>query len=221
MRITHLGHSCLLVEVAGRRLLTDPGTFSRFDDVTGLDAIVVTHQHPDHLDPQRFEALVRRNPGAVVHTDPQTRDHLRDREVLAEPMRAGEAFRVGDLEITPAGEQHAVIHDYVARIANVGVYLRAPGEPTLFHPGDALDAEPAGDVDVLAVPVNAPWSAIKETVEFIRRLHPRVVVPIHDALLNDSGRAIYLPHLQQFGLDGGVEVRDLADGRPADFEAVG
>ena len=52
MRITHLGHACLLLEMADQRVLIDPGNFA--DDlgtVNDLDAILVTHQHPDHLDP--------------------------------------------------------------------------------------------------------------------------------------------------------------------------
>ena len=54
MRVTHLGHACLLVEVADRRILIDPGNFSSgFEELTGLDAIVVTHNHPDHFDPER------------------------------------------------------------------------------------------------------------------------------------------------------------------------
>ena len=51
MRITSLGHACLLVETGDQRILIDPGTFSPgFQDLTDLDAIVVTHQHADHVD---------------------------------------------------------------------------------------------------------------------------------------------------------------------------
>ena len=73
MRITHLGHACLLVEMADTRVLVDPGTFA--DDLSALrdlDAVLVTHQHPDHLDPDRVPALVAANPDAVVLCDPSS-----------------------------------------------------------------------------------------------------------------------------------------------------
>ena len=89
------------------------------------------------------------------------------------------------------------------------VVLSADGEPTLYHPGDALDGEP-GEVDLLCVPVNAPWGKVSETVDFVRRVTPaRAVVPIHEGLLVDAGREIYLKHVREFGADGGVEVLDL------------
>lgn len=220
MRITQLGHSCLLVEVAGRRLLIDPGIFSRFEDVTDLDAVLVTHHHVDHLDVDRLPALLAANPRAAVHANAETTAVLKGHEILASQLVAGEAVGFGDALVTPAGDQHAVIHEHIGRITNLGLLIGAPGEPTFFHPGDALDAEPAGDVDILGVAVNAPWAALKESIAFVRRIHPHVVVPIHDGLLNEAGRGIYLGHLRDHGLEGGVDVRDLADGRPADFEAI-
>lgn len=214
MKVTHLGHACLLIDYPGTRILIDPGTFSSFDDVEGLDAILVTHQHPDHLDPDRIEALIARNPDAVLRTDPQSAEVLTKAGVEVIVNAAGQRFTLGDVVVTPVGGQHAEIHPYIPRIANVGLLLSAEGHPTLFHPGDALEGQPLENVDLLAVPVNAPWAAVKETIAFVRRIAPSAVIPIHDALLSDIGRAGYLRHIADYGIDGGVPVRDLR-GEPA------
>src|SRR5689334_19947363 len=71
MRITHLGHACLLVESDDVRVLVDPGTFSRgFEQLTDLDAIVVTHQHPDHVDVERLPQLLEANDAALLLAEP-------------------------------------------------------------------------------------------------------------------------------------------------------
>jgi L-ascorbate metabolism protein UlaG (beta-lactamase superfamily) len=207
MRITHLGHSCLLVEVADVRVLIDPGTFADdFRDVSDLDLVLVTHQHPDHLDPERLPDLVRANPGAEVLCDPGSVEPLRKVGVEGRP-HAGPT-RVGDLTVTPVGAVHALIHDEIPRIPNVGVRLDAPGEPSLFHPGDALDTEP-GEVDVLAFPLNAPWQRSREMTAFLRRLDPPVAVPIHDGLLQPRGRNLYLTQAGQLG-GRRTRIEDLA-----------
>ena len=97
----------------------------------------------------------------------------------------------------------------------MGVVLQADGEPTLYHPGDAYDGEP-GDVDVLAVPLNAPWARVAETIAFVRRVAPRQIIPIHDALLSEAGRRLYLGHVEGYGGDG-LTVHNLTGGRAADI----
>jgi L-ascorbate metabolism protein UlaG (beta-lactamase superfamily) len=212
MEITHLGHACLLVETADQRVLIDPGTFSQLEGLHDLSAVVVTHLHPDHLDPQRVPQLLAANPAARVLVEPETAEVLSraGHGGRAERLASGSVVELGAVVLRAVGDRHAVIHPYVERIGNLGVVLSAAaGGPTLFHPGDALDADP-GDVDLLAVPVNAPWGKVAETIEFVRRVAPtRGVIPIHDGLLNDTGRAMYLKHVEGFGAEDGVEVLDL------------
>ncbi len=209
MELTHLGHSCVLIEAADQRILIDPGTFSDFADVRDLTAVLVTHQHPDHLDPARFGDLLAANPAAQVWLEPETaaqqQDAFGDR---VNGMSSGGTVQVGTVSVTPVGDLHAVIHDYVPRIHNLGLVVRADGEPTVFHPGDALDADP-GEVDVVLVPLMAPWSRVSDTVEFVRRVGASRAVPIHDGLLNDSGREMLLGHVRNFGAEGGLDVLDL------------
>ena len=216
MRVTHLGHACLLVEIGDRRILIDPGNFSDFHDQHDLDAILVTHNHPDHFDPERATQLISANPSASVHTDPLTAEKLRAEGLSVTPTRHDDPFEIGDVTVTPVGELHAFNHAAMPRIPNVGVVLRADGEPTLFHPGDAYDAEP-GHVDVLAHPLNAPWAASRDSIDFVARIAPKSFVPIHDALLSDVGRRMYAGHIEQFSGVDGLTFVDLRDDESATF----
>jgi L-ascorbate metabolism protein UlaG (beta-lactamase superfamily) len=208
MRITRFGHSAVLVEAAGQRVLIDPGTFSRPEvlEVEGLDAIVVTHQHADHLDRDRVGALIHRNPGAVRLSDPETAAMVGDFTAHSD----GDVTELGTITITGVGTTHAEILPVIPRVTNTGVLISAAGEPTLFHPGDAYEYAPDG-VDVLAAPLSAPWAKVAETVDFVRRVNPRVVFPIHDAGVTPLMHAIYWGHISTHaGID---DARNLG---PAD-----
>lgn len=222
MRITHLGHACLLVEVGDRRILIDPGSFSPgFDGLVDVDTVVITHQHADHLDRERLPALLAGNPDARLLVEPQVHDLLAAGGVDSEPMTAGEQIDLDGVRLTPVGERHAVVHPYLPVIGNVGVVLQQGsahgGAPRLYHPGDAYDGETGGAVDVLALPLSAPWAAVRETIAFVRRIAPTVAVPIHDATLSAAGRAMYLHHVATYAGDA-TRLQDLADGRPWDVE---
>ncbi|MEZ0164546.1 MBL fold metallo-hydrolase [Kineococcus sp. LSe6-4] len=214
MRITHYGHSCLLVETGAARVLLDPGTFSHgFEELEGLDAVVLTHAHPDHVDVERLPALLEANDGAVLRAEPETAASLRESGIEATALHAGDAFDVAGVRVAGAGGRHAVIHADVPRIGNVGVLLAAEGEPTLFHPGDSYEAVPAG-VDVLAVPLNAPWAALKETVDFVRAVGASAGLVIHDGLLAAPGHAVYGNQVRSLG---GLDVRESEGPTPLEF----
>ncbi|MFC5998660.1 MBL fold metallo-hydrolase [Quadrisphaera sp. GCM10027208] len=206
MRVTHIGHACLLVESAGARVLIDPGTFATgWETLTGLDAVLITHAHPDHVDEEKLPQLLEANGEARLLTEPALAAEMVKVGIAAEPLHPGDEVQVGELTVTGRGGRHAEIHPEIPRIGNVGLLLSADGEPTLFHPGDAYEDVPDG-VDVLAVPLNAPWCAFKETAAFARAVGAPTLVPVHDGLLNETGRGLYLRQLAAYG---GGEVRDL------------
>lgn len=214
MRITHLGHSCVLVEAADARILIDPGNFSdAWHGLTGLTAILVTHAHPDHVDPEHIEELVNANSGAICRAEKGAAAAVP--QLDADPIMPGDIIEVGGARIEAVGGQHAVIHRDIPRIGNVG-YLVGEGLGTiLFHPGDELDETPHG-VDVLACPAYGPWAAMKETVDFARAVGARDGFLIHDGLLNERGwRTAFDRHDEMTD----TTFHDLRDGRA--WEAPG
>lgn len=213
MQITHLGHSAVLLEVAERRVLIDPGNFSdSWHGLTDLDAILVTHLHPDHLDPAHVPALVAANPGAGLYVEPQVLTVVD--LPTAQPVHADTSLDLGGVAVSAVGGLHAVIHRDIPRIGNVGVVLKAEGEPTFFHTGDALDAVPAG-VDVVAVPLHGPWAAMKEHIDFLRDLGAPTGFPIHDGLMNERGWKLAFGRYNEMTPTTLVDLRDHRPWAPA------
>jgi L-ascorbate metabolism protein UlaG (beta-lactamase superfamily) len=219
MLITHLGHSAVLVETESARILIDPGNLSdAWHGLTDVDAVLVTHQHPDHLDPERLPTLLAANRSARVFAEPSVLESIAAGDLpslgdAAEALPADRQEAVGDVLISAVGGQHAVIHRDLPRIGNVGYVLRSEGQPTLFHPGDAYDTAPAG-VDILAVPAYGPWAAMKETVDFVRAVGALEGFPIHDGLLNERGFSLVFQRVNEMT---GTRLVDLRGGAAHEF----
>jgi L-ascorbate metabolism protein UlaG (beta-lactamase superfamily) len=212
MRLTKLGHSCLLVTEGSARLLIDPGVLSDgFEELEGLTAVLFTHQHSDHFDAGRLRELLERNQGVRVVSDEGTAGPLSEVGVDAEVVHDGDEFEAGGVGVRVAGREHAVIHPDIPVVPNVG-YLVAG---RLFHPGDAF-TRPGQPVDLLAVPAGAPWLKVSEAIDYIREVRPTVAVPVHDKVLSAAGRSIHFHQLERLGgIGGGFQALD--DGESAEF----
>lgn len=65
----------------------------------------------------------------------------------------------------------------------------------------------------MAFPLNAPWQRSREMTAFLRRHAAPLAVPIHDGLLNETGRALYLSQADTLG-SSATTIRDLRDAGP-------
>ncbi|MEV6804761.1 MBL fold metallo-hydrolase [Streptomyces sp. NPDC051132] len=210
MKLTKKSHACVRLDKEGRTLVIDPGGFSEEDAALGADAVLVTHEHPDHFDESRLRSALEENPAAEIWT----LKSVAERIAAAFPGRVhtvghGDTFTAAGFDVQVHGELHAVIHPDLPRVTNVG-YLIDDGK--VFHPGDALTV-PGRPVETLMVPVMAPWNKIAEVIDYVREVGPRRAYDVHDALLTDLARPIYDGHL---GRLGGTDHRRLAPGASAE-----
>src|ERR1700694_4415197 len=205
MRLTKLGHACVRLEKDGMTMVVDPGSFSAADALEGAQAVLITHEHVDHVVADRLRAAVQRNPDLRIWSTRTVAGLLPGAHV--EAVADGEAFSIdGRFDVQVRGEWHAVVHPDIPRIPNVGFLV----DGLVFHPGDAFTL-PAQPVDTLLVPVHAPWSKVAEVIDYVRAVKPRQVIPIHDGLLNDVGLALVDGLLGERGPGIGAEYRRVAN----------
>jgi L-ascorbate metabolism protein UlaG (beta-lactamase superfamily) len=208
MRITKFAHACVRVEHDGAVVVIDPGVFVDADVLDGATAVLITHEHPDHYLPEHL-----RGTEAPVFTIDAVAQRIReDAPEVAERVTVvspGESFDPG-IPARAVGELHAVIHPEMPRFHNSGFVLTA-GQEKLYHPGDALTG-PDEKVDVLCVPVSAPWLKASEAVDFARAVGAPRNLAIHDRIYSEAGLKIIDGHMNAFLPEQGLSYARLTDG---------
>ena len=178
MRLTKHGHACVRLESGDRVLVIDPGTLSEVESMAGATAVLITHEHDDHVDVDKLEAARNSNPALAVYTHPAQATAL-GAGVTA--VSTGETFTAAGFAVRVVGGEHAEIVDGLPGCPNIGFIVDG-----VYHPGDSLFV-PAEAVDTLLVPASGPWLKLGAAIEFVRAVKPSRAFPIHDAHLSDVG----------------------------------
>jgi L-ascorbate metabolism protein UlaG (beta-lactamase superfamily) len=172
--ITRYTHACVRIERDGTVLVIDPGIWSEPSALDRADAVLITHEHSDHIDVLRLAGL-----GVPVYAPADAR--ITELDVI--PVTSGESFTAAGFTVTAVGARHAAVYGDEPDCANHGYII----DDRIYHPGDAL-VVPDQAVETLFVPLQASWLKTAEAISFLRAVRPERAFGIHDAQVNSRGR---------------------------------
>ena len=182
MLMTKLGHSCVRLESGGSRLVIDPGIWSGPDALAGANAVLVTHEHVDHLDAEAVRAALTADDELPLWASESAAAQFADFGDRVRAVHHGDAFTAAGFDVRVYGTDHALVDQSIPIVPNTGFSVNGK----VFHPGDSYTV-PTEPVLTLLVPVSAPWLKFSELADYIRAVRPERGFWIHDALLNDKG----------------------------------
>ncbi|RUQ97610.1 MBL fold metallo-hydrolase [Labedella endophytica] len=207
MQLTKLEHAALILDEAGRRLFIDPGAFTTaITDGTRADAIVITHEHPDHWTREQLDRIIAASPGVTVYAPAGVAAAAGDLPITV--VAHGDEVTVGSFRLRFFGRKHAVIHESIPVVDNVGVLVNE----ALYYAGDSFTVPDGVDVNVLAAPAGAPWMKVSETIDYVLAVKPRHAFPTHEMVLSRAGKDMSNARLQWATEQGGGTFHALEPG---------
>jgi L-ascorbate metabolism protein UlaG (beta-lactamase superfamily) len=209
VRITKYEHATLQVGVGDDTLVIDPGSFLSHPDFTDVVAIVITHEHADHWTTEQVRRILDKNPDARVIGPQGVADAAT--ELPVEVVAAGDVVEAGPFTLEFFGGQHAVIHESIPLIDNVGVLVN----DELYYAGDSYTL-PEVEVGTLAAPVGAPWLKIGEAMDYVLAVKPKRAFYVHDMTLSVAGKQMGAARLAWATEQGGGSFTELQPGETLD-----
>lgn len=211
MKFTKLEHSGCVVEKDGLKVVCDPVEFEAvIPELDNVAAIVITHKHGDHLQPEKILAILDRNPEARIFTTEDAVSEIPNSEIV----RHGDVVMVGGFELKFFGENHASIVPGKIPCQNIGVVI----DGKIMDPGDSFDFSlDISQPGILLVPSTAPWCKVSEGMEYIKAVKPKIAVPVHNAVLSNLGNGFNDNWLRMACEEVGAELAPLEVGESVEI----
>lgn len=186
MKIKKYPQSHLLItNDSGDKLIIDPGNITfdpstpfgrsgqvfKVEEFQGMDGYLITHQHADHVDPERIKEIVGEG---KVYGNADVIAKLSSLGVQGIQVNDRESFKIGEFEIIAVDLPHCKMQDGSGGPPNTGYLIGG----VLFHPGDG-DENPGINAENVALPIAGPSITYEGALQFAKDLQAKLVIPIH------------------------------------------
>lgn len=228
--VVWLGHSSFLITVNGVTLITDPLLFNLpntkrkvalpcgLEVLSGIDYILISHNHRDHLDIKSIKLLVKNNPDIVVLTGLNTGNCFKNLKIKTENIQEAGWYQVyktaSEITVAFLPAQHWArrgLRDYNKDLW--GGFMIDSGHDKIFFSGDTSYSlvfndiqQTCGSMDYCLLPIGAysPQFLMKishttpeEAIKIFEQLNGKTMIPMHYATYDLSDEPIGEP-LQRF-----------------------
>jgi len=228
MKLTKLEHAALILDVGGQKLYIDPGSFTTaLTETAGAAGIVITHEHPDHWTLAQLQRILEMNESVPVYAPAGVATAVAAAVAAAsadenEPrrptphitvVRDGDTATAGPFSLRFFGRTHAVIHESIPVVDNVGVLVN----DELYYAGDSFTIPADVEVPTLAVPAGAPWLKISEVIDYVLAVRPQRSFPTHEMVLSRAGKDLSNARIKAATEQGGGTFFPLEPGEVLDL----
>jgi L-ascorbate metabolism protein UlaG (beta-lactamase superfamily) len=181
MKISKHVHSCLVFEKEGFKLLIDPGKFSFAEelvspeDFADVNAVIITHNHPDHLDKEHLQAILKLS-RATIYTNAQVQNELQQAGIESKLLPLGDST-IGPFALHTMSVQHEALLDNPAPEMTAFVI-----DSKVLHPVDSFEDSllQFQGIPLLLLPVMAPFTTELRIAAFADAIEPKQILPVHD-----------------------------------------
>jgi L-ascorbate metabolism protein UlaG (beta-lactamase superfamily) len=206
MELTKYAHACALITKGTEHLLIDPGVFTELPaDLPKIDVLIITHNHPDHLDKTKVDTIIAANPEIQIFGSPEAAIDITTPSVKV--PETNQDYQAGSFSLRFYGGQHAIIHSSIPTIGNFGVCINGD----IYYPGDSFTPGPEG-VAVLLAPALAPWMKIGEGMDFVLSQKAKLVIPTHDGFGSELLQNMSDDRLNIAAVEAGGQYKRLRPG---------
>lgn len=214
MRITKYGHCCLLIESKGKKILTDPGSFTTAqNELTDIDLVLITHEHADHCHTDSMKVIIANNPQATIVSNRAVAQVLKEQGIACMILEGNVVAEVAGLPLAACDGVHEEIFEEIGQVQNTGYLIGND----LYLPGDSFHIPPF-QVTTLALPVAGPWCRLPDAMRFAIAIKPQQAFPIHDAMLAQSGLGFMYHLVEQILAARSIVFTPLMAGNAVEYD---
>lgn len=190
MKIKKLGHCCLVIETNGKKIMTDPGFYTAEEHIKelGIDLILITHEHGDHVHIESLKEIIKNNPNVLIITNDGVGKLLSKEGIKYQVLKNKVVNDILGVEIEAHDCKHEEIFQDFGQVLNTAYFI----DKRLFFGGDSF-YNPDKPVEILALPVAGPWTKVKDTIKYAIEIKPQICFPVHDGMLKFFGSSHEVP----------------------------